>query len=1133
MAETVNWLHLSDLHFGLDDRGWLWPRVKHDFFRDVERTVATLGGCDLVFFTGDLTQRGEKTEFEKLNKEIEALWGVLSKGGRAPQLCVIPGNHDLVRPPSGSAIAKTLTQLWWQDGDLRRKFWAERDSEYRKGMESFFEHYSAWASKLPVPTIPKTPGALPGDFSATFEKGSIRLGVIGLNSTFLQIGEGEFKGKLDLHISQINAACGSDPVHWLRERTATVLLTHQPPSWLGLEALQHFRQEIYPPGRFLAQLCGHQHEPEAFELSEAGAAPRRLRQAPSLFGLEDWVGPEPVKRTHGYTAGQYVFDGQGGYERLLPRIAVAGRHGGLNLAPDHSYKLDNEESVITQFDLDADEDGRGPGAHSKLLGGEGAATPPTSGSLKPEVQLLKSPPDENTSKGRLTVCPRLSLNFGPQHRFIRQEEQSQFEHELRKSRCVWLVADWGTAKERFVGSCIDRFRTTDPTPDVFHLRCDDAADVDALEALFPQQFGMPLQTFCALVGSLSGCFLVLDALHPELCKEGNLHRIKQIANAVTDYCQNLRLIFISRLPPEVDVFQLVQLRSLEVPDVRTYLKYHPDAAAGLCEPDVVEELHEQSDGLPMHLDRMLRALKVSSLASVLEAERGGVAAPQGLPETTPKAIVHAISALASSLDKRSRRSFRLLKVLSVLPYGEILEALGHYLPTEPFFSENALQLHESALLDVIPLQQTTPQVGSGRIASTEQTVPKLLKAPREVRDHVQTLLSDEERREIVFAGAERFFGRGWRKGKFKLRSLPPEYREYLSSGAGNEFALIHHLIAHGKARADDALVRRGQWLAVQYARHLHSAERFRDLAVVAVALLQSVERDNSPEDWSRLAALAGAGLRMTGKREEALKYLKWSLEVGAPSLGGEEKGEIWLDVSLAEERLGHSDEAVAAAEKVKQYCGEKSTRRLQALATIAGLTLGEPEKSIELAALEKHSREDGYQALADTIALNLAEDAKTASEKIRYLDKVLAAETRGYNQVRAVVSKAEAVEKLERPGKLKPRELVTLAVAYSYLHAQRFGSLFDRCHKALWRMLEEEGDTSQLLRLFRHSSFVWRIRGDEAKESEYLTRLSSRNVQAAQPSGPKAFIIEVSYFLRRLKTITLGTAGGSQEKTDA
>jgi 3',5'-cyclic AMP phosphodiesterase CpdA len=125
MPETINWLHLTDLHFGLDDQSWLWPKIKHEFFRDVEQLAGDIGGWDLVFFTGDLTNRGTKAEFDNLSRELEELWGVLAKSGSTPQLCLVPGNHDLVRPASDSAITKTMTQLWWNDPAMRRKFWRE------------------------------------------------------------------------------------------------------------------------------------------------------------------------------------------------------------------------------------------------------------------------------------------------------------------------------------------------------------------------------------------------------------------------------------------------------------------------------------------------------------------------------------------------------------------------------------------------------------------------------------------------------------------------------------------------------------------------------------------------------------------------------------------------------------------------------------------------------------------------------------------------------------------------------------------------------------------------------------------------------------------------------------------------
>ena len=1133
MADSINWLHLSDLHFGLDDRSWLWPKLKHDLFRDIEKLADQVGGWDIVFFTGDFTQTGSAAEFDRLNKELEDLWKVLAQSGRTPGICIVPGNHDLVRPEGGSAITRTLTQLWWNQPDLRRQFWREESCEYREAVRQFFVNFSAWAANLPVPALPTVPGILPGDFSATFTKGGVELGILGLNSTFLQIASGNWKEKLDLHVSQLNAVCGGDPVLWLKERTTSVLLTHQPPSWLAPEAADHFRQEIYPAGRFFAQLCGHQHEPEAFELSEAGALPRRLRQAPSVFGLENWDGTDPKQRIHGYTAGQFTFEASGGFEKLWPRVAVKARHGGLNIGPDLTFTLQDGDCMVTPFDLDREDSGPPPANPVAVLRSDAEEEDKKSAAPKIEWQLLDEPPDEQTAKATLAPCPRLNLSFGPQHRYVRQDEQSQLESELRKKRCVWLIADWGIGREGFLASALDRFRGQDKSPEVFHLRCDDASDIDSLEALFSQQFGMALQAFCSFVERLKNSFLVLDGIHPSLCSGDNLSRLKRIASAVIDYCPDLRLILISRLRPDAEVFSLVDLRPLDVPDVRTYLMHHPDATADLHEPDVIEKLHEHSDGLPMHLDRMLKALKVSSLASLLEADMEGPLAVDGMPEATPIALAHAVSSLARSEDKRSRRSFALLKVLSVLPYGETLEALQHYLPTEPFFYENALQLNESALLDVIPLQQTNPQAGEGRPGSSDQAVPKILKVPRQVRDYVQTLLSEAEREKIVSAGIERFFGRARREGKVKLRSVPPEYHEYVASGAGNEFALVHHLIAQGRGKSDKAAVRRGARLGIHYARFLELGERYRDLAQVAGALVQVIDRDERPDDWSQVAILYGKGLRMIGKHREALKYLKGALEVGSANLQADAVASIWLNIALTEEMLGNTEEAVAAAEEVKRHTKLNSGVYLHALSILVGLTQTGAEKAQEWSKLEKQARAGGFLSLAGTIALDLAEEAETPESEIRQLDKVITTKGGAYNQIRAVIAKAEAVERLEKPGELKTSEILSLSAAYSYLYAQRLGALFDRCHEALWQVLESKGETPKLLRLFRHTSFVWRIRGDETKEANYLKRLSERHVQDTELAPVKGFVVEIRYFMRRLKlVITDAAAPAKPEKEE-
>ena len=57
---AFNWLHLSDLHYGLGGQGPLWPNVRESFFKDLERVLPRIGTVHCVCFTGDLVQSGQK-----------------------------------------------------------------------------------------------------------------------------------------------------------------------------------------------------------------------------------------------------------------------------------------------------------------------------------------------------------------------------------------------------------------------------------------------------------------------------------------------------------------------------------------------------------------------------------------------------------------------------------------------------------------------------------------------------------------------------------------------------------------------------------------------------------------------------------------------------------------------------------------------------------------------------------------------------------------------------------------------------------------------------------------------------------------------------------------------------------------
>lgn len=1118
MSIAINWLHLTDLHFGIDSQGWLWPSLRKDFLRDIEYLSKNVDGWDLVFFTGDLVQSGDEVQFRKLSEELQRIWDVLAKRGRIPKLCVVPGNHDLVRPDPRSPITKSITQLWDKDPEIRRQFWLESDCDYRKLVEKSLHNYEKWLSEVGVEKIATTKGKLSGDFSATYTKDGINLGIIGLNSTFLQLSGGDFKGRLELHVSQLNDVCAGDPDTWLTGHTANLLLTHQPPSWLSPEALAHFKEQIYPAGRFIAQLCGHQHIPEAFELSEAGSLPRRLRQGPSLFGLDTWEGVHPEKRIHGYNAGQFIFDGGDGTEKYWPRIVIQGRDGSLSLKPDHSYNLQSGDCVISSFSCNGQEN-----EFAELAETIDRAEIPKISNFS--ESLFEPPLNADAARDKLKLVSRLTIEAPNYHKIVRQDTQSQLEHELRKSRLVWLKADWGTGKENFLAAALERFKALSVKPEIFLFKCEEASTIEDLESLFAQQFGMPLQVFCAIAEPIEPAFFVFDGIASDLISSPNRTRLFGISEAMLDYCPKLKVIFVSRSISEDGQLPIVHLQPLDVPDVRLYVSAHPDFQDFLAQPDIIERLHEQSDGLPMHIDRMLKALKVSSVNSVLgpKAEREEGVTDREISKTLQEAVL----SLSRSTDKGSQRSFRLLKVLTVLSHGETLETIGHFLPAEPFFDSNATQLKELSLLDVIILQQKLSQTGP-RIGSLTQNSPKLLRVPRPVRDYVVNLIDEPEYEEIIYAGLERYFGRGWKLGKMKLRKVPIEYQDFLQVGIGNELPLLQWLFSKSKKTSDKNLNKRASSLAVFYVQQLNSQDRYRDLMRASEALIQFVDQEQSPREWSLLASEYGEGLRMMAKGVDSLVYLRGALEVGGDTLSESKKSSILVDIALAEQQLGNDEAALEAARQIISTCKDYDAYHMQASAIVVEISMEGHSKIEELKKLERKARASDNRTLADTILLDLTRAEKAPEKKVKILDVVLKTNDPGYNQARAIVIKGEMALQSEGVGDLSFPEMRLLANTYNYLYAQRFTNLFDRCHDVLWRIFEKKGDSNQLLRLFKHASFIWRVRGDEVKELKYLNRLSADGKPAEAVSSSKLGD-EIAYFMRRFVALITGKSKNNVE----
>ncbi len=335
--KSFSWLHLTDLHLGMKEQNQLWSGIKHKFFEDLKRLYDKCGSWDLVLFSGDLTCTGSTDEFKKFDAFLHELWEQFHDLGFEPKLLAVPGNHDLVRPSDGEEPSVLLLRQWTKQKSVQNRFWEQEKSPYRKVVTKAFKNYAAWwKNQAFKPGILK-PGLLPGDFSATIEKEGAKLGIVGLNTAFLQLTDENYKERLALDVCQFHAACGGDGPGWVKQQHACLLLTHHPPAWLTPDAYRDLNGEIVSHGQFALHLCGHLHKEKSQNIRERGTESRRIWQSASLFGLEYFGWKK--ERCHGYMIGKIELGGDEGKLLSWPREIRLRQGEQRESVPDFSFGL--------------------------------------------------------------------------------------------------------------------------------------------------------------------------------------------------------------------------------------------------------------------------------------------------------------------------------------------------------------------------------------------------------------------------------------------------------------------------------------------------------------------------------------------------------------------------------------------------------------------------------------------------------------------------------------------------------------------------------------------------------------------------------------------------------------------------
>jgi len=140
---NISFLHLSDLHIGDKKQKGLISLTKKILFDDIDFILSKITSLDVVFFAGDLVQKGTKAEFKLLEDFLIELWKLFETHNQNPYLLCVPGNHDLERiDDQNNPTQKVMTN--WLNEDIKDDYFWKSPNTYLDFVNERFKNYVDW-----------------------------------------------------------------------------------------------------------------------------------------------------------------------------------------------------------------------------------------------------------------------------------------------------------------------------------------------------------------------------------------------------------------------------------------------------------------------------------------------------------------------------------------------------------------------------------------------------------------------------------------------------------------------------------------------------------------------------------------------------------------------------------------------------------------------------------------------------------------------------------------------------------------------------------------------------------------------------------------------------------------------------
>lgn len=1070
MAE-IGYLHLSDLHIGDKYQKGLISQAKKILFDDIAHIISKIKRVDVVFFTGDFVQKGNIDEFELLEEFLIDLWELFKQYSQNPYLICVPGNHDLERMNDQYNPIQKVLSNWINEKEMKDEYFWSSPNAYIEFINERFKNYLTWYQTTSIKKAEDIHwGYIPGDHYSTINIDGINLGIVGLNSSFLQLYAGDAKNKIGVYNKQINFLFNENYLEWLGAQDFSILLTHHNSDWYEKKSLNDFNQEIFCDSSYIEHLCGHMHEPSYNSTSINGFPAKRCWVSPSLFGLEYFK--EQMCRIHGYTAGVYNIESNRITKTVWPRISIQTKTGILKIIQNDEFNLDKETASLKEVLRDYQK-------HSNLISSEETNDSSITSVTKigeKSGNLFGNKTDKNKHLAR-TIYKELNSHFN-----IRSQERNRAINYLTSHKLCWITTKFGLGEDEFIGSIVSQSNIN--LANCFLLNCEDITEIEDIIELFPKVFSLKVTEFFDVINEVDRPLLVFDKLHESIAQ--NPTNLKNFIHTIFDFCSVLKIIIVSDSSPDKRFFDSIELFPLDIPAVKQYVEHSQEVHTSFTFIEY-EKIHRISSGIPFHLDRIIEQLMFRPLSDISDMEFE-LLSDYDTNNIIPVSVKNTIDHLRSNQDKQDNRRFSLLAIISLLHNGETFGRIKRFDSAKPFYPDDIAYLLRNKLIE-------TMQVSSIFENKQEDSeLVKSIKVPRTIRDYVSSLLTDFDKKEIYKMACNLYLGDNWRSS---IKLIPSKDIELDIIIYQNLQISIRFILLHSIEENNELEVTRMVGVSLSLIEYFSERGAYKDAISLAEETLLSIKNltyDGLETSKIYLTKSLGENLRMSSFRNKAVSILKSICDDESNNISKKERNDIRLSIAYAYKSDGNEEEAIKYADMIKKNeTNKNSSIYLSAESVIVHFIKDKSQKISRLNTIKIKAEKQGHKTLKANIILELCRLEKDETQ-LKQLDKVIA-ESRNdiYNKVRALVLKSEIVLKTKRIEEITNNDLLSLNVAYSYTFYQRLKPLLNQCHKLVWQYWDRQNQFDQLLNLFRYSSFVWRLCNATEEELEYVNKLQSNS----------------------------------------